>query len=150
MTTEQQIEDLVIQLRHLRSTSRDYALLVAEKEAELYDVMHKGTEVHGKWKLERSWPTNRRNWEHDQVAALVAVRALEARVPNEDGELPDRAGTVLAALLKAARPEWRVTVLREYHINPDLHCESEAGKKSVRITQVKPEGEADGSENTEA
>lgn len=75
---------------------------------------------------------DRRQWDHDALAAAVLDHHLTERA---DGELPDP-WEVRDWILAAAAPGyWRTTVLRGLGIDPDDYCASQPGRPSVQITR---------------
>lgn len=68
----------------------------------------------------------RTEWEHAKLATHVALRAL-------GGEVVEGMDLVVDAFVKACRPEWRVTALKEMGLSDDEYCSRELGRPSVSI-----------------
>lgn len=68
----------------------------------------------------------RTDWEHSKVATHVALRAT-------GGELVDGMAEVVDAFIKACRPEWRVSVLKEMGLDDEDYCSRELGRASVSV-----------------
>lgn len=68
----------------------------------------------------------RSDWEHSKLATHVALRAL-------GGEMIEGMDLVVDAFLKACRPEWRVSVLKEMGLSDEDYCARELSRASVAI-----------------
>ena len=95
-------------------------------------------EVEGIGVFERRRKADRKQWKHDELRSelMRAVRDGRAkRVDNETGEIIDEDPTEQAfrVVFECARPEWRVTALRSYDINPDEYAEVTRGGYSVQF-----------------
>lgn len=97
---------VISELRHLeRDIETDAATLMPKKLGETHRVL-----------AERRMSTDRRNWQHEDLAKLV----IEKEWSNIDHP-QDVAKALMAA---AGFSYWRVTRLRELGIDPDEYCES--------------------------
>lgn len=65
-------------------------------------------------------------WDHPLLAERVAIVAL-------DGEVLPETKTVIDAWLKACRPEWRITGLKDMGIDGDEFCSKELQRATVQV-----------------
>lgn len=68
----------------------------------------------------------RTDWEHSKVATHVALTAL-------GGEVIEGMDVVIDALLKACRPEWRVTALKDMGLNDEDYATRILGRATVAV-----------------
>lgn len=68
----------------------------------------------------------RSEWEHSKLASHVALRAL-------GGEVIEGMDVIIDAFVKACRPEWRVTVLKEMGLNDEDYATRELGRATVSV-----------------
>lgn len=66
------------------------------------------------------------DWDHPLLAERVAIAALE-------GEVLPETKTIVDAWLKACRPEWRTTALKDMGIDADAYCSKELGRATVTV-----------------
>lgn len=69
----------------------------------------------------------KRTWDTPLLAGAVAATVLEGeRIPEVD--------TVVEALVKVARLDWRVTALTDLGIDSDDYCRKELGRATVSVS----------------
>ena len=74
--------------------------------------------------IEKKGATERKKWQHPELASRVAERLSEMSVDMDTGEvIMDARGMVVKLLDYAAVSYWRVGKLGEIGINPDSYCE---------------------------
>lgn len=68
----------------------------------------------------------RTDWEHSKLATHVALTAL-------GGEVVAGMDVIVDAFLRACRPEWRVTVLKEMGLDDEDYSTRELGRATVSL-----------------
>jgi hypothetical protein len=68
----------------------------------------------------------RTDWEHSKLATHVALTAL-------GGEVVEGMDVIVDAFLRACRPEWRITALKEFGLDDEDYCSRELGRATVTV-----------------
>lgn len=90
--------------------------------------------VQGVGTLERRKGNDRKAWDHERLGARIAALSRDERVLDEStGVIEGEAEAAVRVLLACARPDYRVTALRERGLDPDDYCLSEPGRTSVQV-----------------
>jgi hypothetical protein len=85
---------------------------------------------------------NRKAWDNDALIRLVIAKGRDERVLDEEsGEYESEGDAVGRALMACARPNWRVTALRERGIDADEYCETSPGRVNVILTPMETSDE---------
>jgi hypothetical protein len=126
---------LLLQGREMVRVMRDITGRI--EQATVRAMPHRKAVIEGVGHLEKSAETTRRAWDSPLLAGAVLQSAVNTW-KEETGEVvsSDVANMVLDAFMKAARPEWRVTALRDMGINADNYCEVSYGEQKVRVTPI--------------
>lgn len=126
---------LLLQSREMVRVMRDITGRI--EQATVRAMPHRKMVIEGVGHLEKAAETTRRAWDSPLLAGAVLKAAVTQWV-QETGEVvgDDVANMVLEAFMKAARPEWRVTALRDMGIDADNYCEVSYGEQKVRVTPV--------------
>jgi hypothetical protein len=133
MANELTFDELLVALNTARQIRQGFAGIESEIEREIcavageYHLDRKG-EIPGVGTFEIRGGKDRREWKHQDLAAEVTRKHLEATGDFEPAAL-------VAAILAAAQVTgWRVTVLKPQGIDPDQYCSSSPGRSTVQIT----------------
>jgi len=115
-------------LAALRTLRRDLSELERAVEQDVARLIPSKAEfVDGVGTLTVATDVRRSQWKTDDLAVMVVARAMEA---GECGHPMDVVKLILAG---AQVSGWRVTWMRERGLDPDEFCETEFGRKTVRI-----------------
>lgn len=136
--TPTDIDQAVRDLWDLRSTIealRSWEYLLTEF---LSDGLGRNViDVDGVGRVEVKRGANRKQWDHDALIRLVIARGRDERAVSLDGEPLESEGEAVGrVLMECARPEWRLTPLRDRQIDPDEFCEVSPGRVNVVISPI--------------
>lgn len=132
----EELAALHVELQAFAGQVRVIARAVEERLAEV--MPDKRLELPGMPVLERRRGTDRKQWQSEQLVALLCASALQ---PDENGEIPRTTAEAVeraAELLTRCAPftssmGWRVAALRALSIDPDEWCETAPGRITVQI-----------------
>lgn len=83
--------------------------------------------------------TDRRKWQHNRVANLLAEKALDERRVTREGDVEAPHEAVLRVLMECASLSgWKLTGLRRLGVDPDDWCEVEHTVKVTLPEAAKP------------
>lgn len=100
--------------------------------------------------LHRRTAAKKTTWDNDRVAAVLAARAVEDRLPNEDGERIAPEHAVLQAFLGCAHVDyWRKGELSRRGLSPNQYVHTEWGRKRLQIVTLTPENPPKGAPQLE-
>lgn len=89
-------------------------------------------------KVEKRWASDRKGWQHQELAATVAQRLLQSSVDMDTGEILYTQEQIIAQLLDYVQPSyWRVKELQKIGINADMYCEVGETKSSIIVRKAK-------------
>jgi hypothetical protein len=90
-------------------------------------------------RVEKKWSSDRRAWQHRDLAAVVARRLMDSSVDMDTGEVLYSTEEILAKMLDFLQPSyWRIKELQKIGVNPDLYCEVGETKSSLIVRKAKP------------
>ncbi len=143
---EQMVMATAIEIAQQLNTVREKIKALRAQEAELEESLaaempEKLLQVPGVGVFERNKKDDRKAWDHEGVfsSLLAKIRAGEVKRATleitEDGEMVEEDDVALTyrVLSSCARPEWRVTDLRAYGIQPDEFCVKTPAGYSVKL-----------------
>jgi len=82
---------------------------------------------------------DRRGWQHNRLANLVAEKALDERRVTRDGDVEAPHEAVLRVLMECVSISgWKLTGLRRLEVDPDEWCTVERSVKVVLPEAAKP------------
>lgn len=128
-------EDYVRLLVAIRETRSNLSTLTHRIERELLAVMgDRRFVVEGVGEVICRKATKRTKWDHHALMMRVVARALDERILDASSGEYESEGSAVARVMEAcARPNWRVTALRELGIDPDEWCEVDEDAWSVQL-----------------
>lgn len=89
-------------------------------------------------KIEKKWASDRKGWQHQELAATVAQRLIQSSVDMDTGEILYTQEQVIAKLLDFVQPSyWRIKELQKIGINADMYCEVGETKSSIIVRKAK-------------
>lgn len=89
-------------------------------------------------KIEKKWASDRKGWQHQQLASTVAQRLIQSSVDMDTGEILYSQEEIIGKLLDFLQPSyWRVKELQKIGINADLYCEVGETKSSIIVRKAK-------------
>lgn len=89
-------------------------------------------------KVEKKFSSDRKGWQHKELASVVAERITQSSVNMDTGEILNTQEELIARLLEFVQPSyWRVKELSKIGINADLYCEVGDTKTSIIVRKVK-------------
>jgi hypothetical protein len=130
-----ELADALVRCRQVQTAAaRCAAVLEAEIVALGEPVEHP---VYGRFSLDVR--TERRKWEHNRLANLVAERALDERRVTRDGDVEAPHEAVLRVLMECVSiSAWKLTGLRRLDVDLDEYCTVEHTVKVVLPEAAKP------------
>lgn len=89
-------------------------------------------------RIEKRNASDRRGWQHKEIAALVAKRLVAMSVDMDTGERVMSAEEIAQRVLDYVQPSyWRVKQLSELGINADDYCEVGETKTNIIVRKAK-------------
>lgn len=89
-------------------------------------------------KVEKKWGSDRKGWQHKELAGVVANRIIQSSIDIDTGEIIYTQEEIIGKLLDFLQPSyWRVKELQKLGINADMYCEVGDIKSSIIIRKAK-------------
>lgn len=124
--SEIDVKELAELLLKLNRMKRDFSVIYDSFSQKVMNSMGDSSliELPSGGSIEKKGATERKKWQHPELASRVAERLSEMSVDMDTGEvIMDARGMVVKLLDYAAVSYWRVGKLGEIGINPDSYCE---------------------------
>lgn len=88
--------------------------------------------------VEKKWDTNRKGWQHKDLAQAVSDRITTMAIDMDTGEVLLTPAQMIAKLLDFVQPSyWRLTPLRDVGINADDYCTVGDTKPVISVRRAK-------------
>ena len=124
--SEIDVKELAELLLKLNRMKRDFSVIYDSFSQKVMNSMGDSSliELPSGGSIEKKGATERKKWQHPELASRVAERLSEMSVDMDTGEvIMDARGMVVKLLDYAAVSYGRVGKLGEIGINPDSYCE---------------------------
>lgn len=88
--------------------------------------------------IEKKWATDRKKWQHKDLASVVAKRLMDSAVDMDTGEVLYSQEEIVAKMLDYIQPSyWRIKELAKIGVNADMYCEVGESKSSIIVRKAK-------------
>ena len=89
-------------------------------------------------KVEKKWSSDRKGWQHRDLASAVASRLIQSSIDMDTGEVLYTQEEIIGKILDFVQPSyWRVKELQKIGINADMYCEVGETKSSIIVRKAK-------------
>lgn len=134
------VEDACNILVALNIIKGEVALVYSNMEKVVSNLLDNQPEItlEDGSKIEKKWASDRKGWQHKNLADVVAHRLIESSVDMDTGEVLLTQEQIITKLLDFLQPSyWRVKELSKLGINADMYCEVGDTKSSIIVRKAK-------------
>jgi hypothetical protein len=133
-----QVGESLVKLHEIKSGMSDiYAMYSARVMGILQNAKVEDMSVHGAT-IEVRGASDRKKWNHENLASEVSRRIMESSVDLDTGEVLLSPQEIAVKMLDFVQPSyWRVKELAKFGINADNYCEVGDYKTNIIVRKAK-------------